>query len=135
MKKLLSTDYQDWAFHAMMFLTRLTFGGLMLVNHGFQKLVKYPGLQYKFADPFHIGSKWSLLIDMFAEVFCSILIIAGLFIRLAAIPLVIAMATAFFMIHNHSLKDGELAAIYLTGFMGILLCGPGRVSIDNMMGK
>jgi putative oxidoreductase len=135
MKKLLSTDYQDWAFNTIMFLTRLACGGLMLVNHGFQKLVKFPGLQSKFSDPFHIGSKWSLLLVLFAEVFCSILIIAGLFTRIAVIPLVITMATAFFIAHDHNIKDGEMAALFLTGFTGILLCGPGKVSIDNMMGK
>lgn len=135
MKKLLSTNYQDWAFHTMMFLMRLTFGGLMLVNHGFQKLVKYPNLQYKFSDPFHIGSQWSLLLVIFAEVFCSILLIAGLFTRLAAIPLVIAMGVAFFLAHNHDFNEGEKAALFFTGFLSILLCGAGKASIDSMMGK
>ncbi|MBC6489991.1 DoxX family protein [Flavihumibacter stibioxidans] len=135
MKKLLSTSYQEWAFDTMMFLTRITCGGLMLVNHGFQKLVKYPSLQYKFSDPFHIGSQWSLLLVIFAEVFCSLLIIAGLFTRLAAIPVIIAMSVAFFMAHNHNINEGEKSALFLAGFLSILLCGPGRASIDKMMGK
>ncbi|ULQ57993.1 DoxX family protein [Flavihumibacter rivuli] len=135
MKKLLSTDYSDWGFNTMMFLLRITFGGLMLVDHGFQKLVKYPSLQHKFSDPFHIGSNWSLLLVIFAEVFCSILIIAGLFTRLAAIPLVIAMGVAFFIAHNHDFNEGEKAALFMAGFLSILLCGPGKASIDSMMGK
>ncbi len=135
MKQLLSTNYQDWAFHTMMFVLRVTMGGLMLVNHGFQKLVKYPSLQYKFSDPFNIGSQPSLLLVIFAEVFCSVLVIAGLFTRLAAIPLVIAMGVAFIVAHNHDIVDGEKSALFLAGFLSILLCGPGKASIDSMMGK
>jgi putative oxidoreductase len=135
MKKLLSTSYQEWAFDTMSFLMRITFGGLMLVDHGFQKLTKYPSLQSKFSDPFQIGSDWSLILVIFAEVFCSMLIIAGLFTRLAAIPLVIAMGIAFFIAHNHDVKEGEKAALFLVGFLAILLVGPGRASLDRMMGR
>jgi putative oxidoreductase len=135
MNKLLSTDYKEWAFNTMMFLIRISFGGLILVNHGFQKLVKFSSLQYKFSDPFHIGSKWSLVLVIFAEVFCSLLIIAGLFSRIAAIPLVIAMGVAFFLAHNHDIKVGENAAVFMTGFLAVLLCGPGKASIDGLMGK
>ena len=135
MKKLLSTSYQEWAFDTMMFLTRIGFGGLILANQGFQKLVKFNRLQYVFSDPFHIGSKWSLVLVIFAEVFCALLLIAGLFTRLAAIPLVISTGVAFFMVHNHDFGKGEMSALFFIGFMAILLCGPGRASIDRMMGK
>jgi putative oxidoreductase len=30
---------------------------------------------------------------------------------------------------------GEAAALYLLGFVAILLAGPGRVSLDRMIGK
>ncbi|ULQ54483.1 DoxX family protein [Flavihumibacter fluvii] len=135
MKKLLSTSYQEWAFDTMMFLIRICFGGLMLVNHGFQKLVNFSRLQHVFSDPFHIGSKWSLLLVIFAEVFCSLLLIAGLFTRLAVLPLVIGMSVAFYIAHNHNFDKGELDVLFLTGFLAVLLCGPGRASIDRMMGK
>lgn len=135
MKKLLSTSYSEWAFDTMMFLIRISFGGLMLVNHGFQKMVNFSHLQYIFKDPFHIGSKWSLVLVIFAEVFCSLLVIAGLFTRLAVLPLVISISVAFFLANNHNFDKGELDAIFLTGFLAILLCGPGRASLDRMMGK
>lgn len=135
MKKLLSTSYQEWAFDTMMFLTRICFGGLLIMNHGFEKLVKFSSLQYRFGDPLHIGSKWSLLLVIFAEVFCALLLVLGLFTRLAAIPLVISMGVAFFLVLRHNPDSGELAALYLAGALSILLCGPGRASIDHMMGK
>lgn len=135
MKKLLSTSYQEWAFDTMMFLIRISFGGLMLVNHGFQKMVNFSRLQHVFSDPFHIGSKFSLMLVIFAEVFCALLVVAGLFTRLAVLPLVFSIGVAFFLTHNHNFDKAELDALFLAGFLAILLCGPGRASLDRMMGK
>jgi putative oxidoreductase len=135
MKKLLSTSYPEWAFDTMMLLTRICFGGLLLVNYGFDKMVKFSRLQYTFGDPFHIGAKWSLVLVIFAEVFCALLLVLGLFTRLAAIPLVISLGIAFFLIHNHNIDKGQNAALFLAGILAILLCGPGRASVDHMMGK
>lgn len=135
MKKLLTIRYTDWAFNVTMLLVRVTFGGLMLVNHGFEKMKKFSTLQYRFSDPFHIGSRWSLLMVIFAEVFCALLLILGLFSRLAAVPLVIAMAIAFFMAHHGNFGEGESAALFLTAFLAVLMVGPGKASIDGMIGK
>ena len=135
MKKLLTIRYSDWAFNVTMLLVRVTFGGLMLVNHGFGKMKNFSTLQYKFSDPFHIGHRWSLLMVIFAEVFCALLLILGLFSRLAAVPLVIAMAIAFFMAHNGNMVEGEKAALFLAAFLAVLMVGPGKASIDGMIGK
>jgi len=135
MKKLLSVNYSDWSFNLATLLLRIVFGGLMLVNHGFVKMTKFSALQYKFADPFHIGSRWSLVLVIFAEVFCSILLIIGLFSRLASIPLIIAMLIAFFIAHNGSTADGEQAALFLAVFLTLLFVGPGKASVDGMIGK
>lgn len=133
MKKLLSVNYSDWSFNLATLLLRIVFGSLMLVNHGFVKMTKFSTLQYKFADPFHIGSRWSLVLVIFAEVFCSILLIIGLFSRLATIPLIIAMIIAFFMAHNGNAAVGENAALFLAAFLAILFVGPGKASVDGMI--
>lgn len=135
MKKLLTTNYAEWSFNIATFLMRLTFGGLMLVNHGFDKMKRFSVLQYKFADPFHIGTRWSLLLVIFAEVFCSILLVIGLFSRLATIPLIVTMAIALFMAHNGNFAEGEKSALFLVAFVAILLFGPGKASVDGMIGK
>jgi putative oxidoreductase len=33
------------------------------------------------------------------------------------------------------LGEGEHAALYLTGYLVLLLLGPGKISVDNMTGK
>ncbi len=132
MKKLMSINYSDGAFNFSLLLIRLMFGISMIVNHGLFKIQNFSSLDGKFFDPFHIGSRWSLLMVIFAEVFCSFFIIIGLFTRIAVIPLIVAMAVAAFMA-NHSFSDRELSLLYLVVFSGILLVGPGKISADGLM--
>jgi putative oxidoreductase len=73
---------------------------------------------------------------IFAEFFCALFIIIGLFTRLATIPLIITMSVALFKAHNVDIfGKGELAGLYLTCFLVLLLLGPGKVSVDGMTGK
>jgi putative oxidoreductase len=136
MKKFLSTQYSETAFNVASLLLRLTFGLLLCINHGFEKLLHFSKLEYTFADPFHIGHRWTLVCSIFAEVFCSLLLTLGLFTRVAALLLVINMSVAAFIIHkDQSLSIHEPALLYLSAFFAILMVGPGRISVDGMMGK
>jgi putative oxidoreductase len=83
-----------------------------------------------------MGSPATLALVIFAEFFCAIFIILGLFTRLAAVPLIVAMGYAFFVSNSGNLfGDGESAALFLTVFLALLLCGPGRISVDGMIQK
>jgi len=136
MKKLLSTACSDAAFGIAMFVLRVTFGLLLCINHGFAKMTHFGTLRYKFYDPFHIGSQWTVTMAIFAEVFCAIFVVLGLFTRLAAIPIVILLAVATFMFHKgQSLPSHELAVTYLAAFLTILFAGPGKYSVDGAMGR
>jgi putative oxidoreductase len=108
----------------------------MLVSHGLDKLMHFADKAGKFADPFGIGSTTSLSLTVFAEFFCAAFIILGLFTRLAAVPLVIAMSVALIYAHKGQFfGDGEKAAIYLVAFLAILFIGPGKASLDRFIGK
>ena len=73
---------------------------------------------------------------VFAEFFCAILIVAGLMTRLASIPLIIVMGVALFKSHNGEIfGEGEKAALFFIGYMAILLGGPGKISVDKLIGK
>lgn len=136
MKKLLSTHYTDTSFSIAMLLVRLSFGTLMFLNHGIPLLMNFSERSRNFYDPFHIGSRWSLLLVLFAEVFCSLLVVLGLFTRLALIPLLTAMAIVVFLLNKgKAFSESEMALVYLTVFFGLLLVGPGRYSVDAAMGK
>ena len=104
--------------------------------HGYDKLTHFNEYQSKFMNFMGIGASASLALVVFAEFFCSLFLILGLFTRLAAIPLIIATCVMVFKAHNGDVfGDGETAALYLTGYLVLLLVGPGKVSVDSMIGK
>ncbi len=135
MKKLFSTRYSENAVSFSLLLLRLAAGGLML-PHGFDKLIHFVEKAKDFPDPLHIGSVASLSLVIFAEFFCAVLLVAGLMTRLAVIPLLITMAVAVFIIHNSDvLGEAEHATLYLSAYVVLLLTGPGKVSLDRMLGN
>lgn len=112
-------------------------GGAFMLTHGIGKFEKLFGTaEIQFADPFGIGAVATLALTVFAEVICAILLILGLGTRFAAIPLLITMLVAAFIIHS---SDGfgrqELPLLYATVYFAIALLGAGKYSIDNLLYK
>ena len=83
MKKFFSTAYSQGAFNLAILLLRVCFGLLLCINHGLSKLMHFNNLAPGFPDPFHIGHRITLALVIFAEVFCAILLVLGLFTRFA----------------------------------------------------
>jgi len=135
MRKLLSTKYSAGAFNAAMLLLRLG-AGVLMMNHGYDKLVNFSKYKQGFMSFLGMGSTISLAMVVFAEFFCALFIILGLFTRLATIPLIVAMSVALFKAHNSQFfGDGEMSALYLATYLALLLVGPGKISVDSMTGK
>ncbi len=112
------------------------FTGLLLASHGYAKLIKFSTLKYKFMNFLHLGSTVSLALIIFAELVCGILLILGLFTRFACIPVIIGMGVVVFVAsHGDIFGNGERGMIYLAAAVTIFLCGPGKISVDGMIGK
>ena len=107
----------------------------MMLTHGLYKFSHFSDMSQQF-DPIGIGGALSLSLVIFAEVFCSIALLLGLFTRLAAIPLIFAMCVAI-LVYNagQSFAAKELALLYLTFYIVLFIIGPGRYSIDWLLWK
>ncbi len=117
------------------FLLRLGFGGL-LAMHGYDKLQAFLAGDHDFPDPFHVSPIVSQGLTIFAEFFCSLFLILGLFTRLASVVLIICMLAIAFMIHGKDpLGDKEHALLYFIGFLVVFLTGPGKYSLDSRLYK
>lgn len=115
---------------------RLWLGSAMFFNHGLEKLVRFTDVAPDFPDPLGIGHPVSLALVMFAEVAGSALLVVGLLTRFAALMLVIDLFVAFLMVHQTSMNgtnSGELAFIYLSGFVVLLIAGGGMISLDMVV--
>lgn len=135
MKKLFSTKYSANAISFSLLLLRITMGGLM-VPFGYQKLMTFAATSSGFSDPFHIGGAASLSLTIFAELFCAAFVVLGLMTRLACIPLIIAMSVVvFYANHGEIFGDGQHGTLFLCGFIVLLFTGPGKISLDKLIGK
>jgi putative oxidoreductase len=116
-------------------LLRLT-AGLFMATHGWGKALRLVSGDTKFADPLGIGQLPSLILATFAELLCALAVAAGLWTRLAAIPVAVAMAVAGFVQHARDpFSDRELALVYCAVFLSIALLGGGRYSLEAAWGK
>jgi putative oxidoreductase len=132
---------------------RLGAGGFM-ASHGWGKVgMVLEGKFADFSDPVGLGSGLSLVLVAGAEFACAILVAAGLFTRLAAIPPVIAMAVAAFVAHAGDpwtmgeaarlfrAKEAEHwgskepALLFLVAFLALAFTGAGRFSLDALLAK
>ncbi len=105
---------------------------LLMITHGYPKFQNLISGDIKFLDPIGIGASPSLFLAVVGELVCPIIIILGFKTRWAALPTAITMAVAAFIAHeNDPLQKKELALLYLTFFVVIMLVGPGKYSFDR----
>ena len=122
--------------HFAILWTRVSIGLLMLFSHGFSKLINYSTMSANFPDPIGFGSQVSLCLIIFAEFFCSILLIIGFKTRLASIPLIITMLVAIFIVHAvDPWQKQEVGTLYLLIYLSLLFSGSGRYSVDYLLSK
>ena len=111
------------------------FFGAMFFMHGLDKLTDFNALSENYPSVFGLGSYTTLMITIFCEFACSMFLIVGLVTRIVLIPMIIAMAVAFFDIHDGMMPEGELALIYLIVFIVLFMTGPGRYSVDYLIDR
>lgn len=118
-------------------LLRVWLGGSMLALHGWGKIINYSTLNASFPDPLGVGSLWSLVLALCGEVLCQVLLVFGFVTRLAALGAAVTMGVAWYAVHKMVLtgpQNGEMAFIYLAGYVALVFAGAGRFSLDGNMG-
>jgi len=133
-KNLFKTSFSIPQLDVTLLFIRIAVGSFML-THGIPKLMKFFATgDIQFADPLGVGTIPSLMMAIFSEVFCSILVILGLGTRLAVIPLIITMLVAVLLVHmNDPFGKKELGLLYLSVYLFLLVLGSGKFSLDNML--
>lgn len=131
-RNILNTKTQPDNINISLLILRISAGTFML-THGWGKMIKLFGDDpITFSDPLGVGVEVSLFLAVFSEAFCSVLLIFGLFTRLAILPLLITMMVAAFISHaGDGFAKQELALFYGVVYLVITILGAGKFSIDN----
>lgn len=112
---------------------RIVFG-VLFMSHGVAKWIAFNDMTEQFPDPLGMGSVLSFWLVVFAEIVCAFGFILGALFRLSLIPMIFTMLVALLIIHaGDPLASKELALMYLTIFVLMFFCGPGRFSIDEIL--
>ncbi len=141
MKKNLLISFQPINLSLGILLIRIIIGVLMAF-YGYQKLINFETMaasDFWAKEVSFLGMTGTtpLALTIFAEFFCSLLLIIGLFTRLALIPLLICMGYIIACVAKfeviHSGDNGievNTAFFYFMIYLGIYLTGPGNYSLD-----
>ncbi len=116
-------------------VVRVVAGATMIYAHGWGKFQKFISGDWSFADPIGLGEGVSLGLAAGAEFGAALLVVLGLATRIAALPLVITMLVAALIFHaGDPFGDKELAIVYAAMFLSLFFTGPGRISLDHVLG-
>jgi putative oxidoreductase len=105
----------------------------MFFVHGLDKMMNFSQLVDGYPNILGFGSYMTLMVTIFCEFCCSLFLIAGLLIRIMLLPMIAAMAVAFFDVHDGFLPEGELSLIYMCVFILLYIVGPGKYSLDYLI--
>lgn len=131
-KSIWTTSEKGISFSLLILRIGISFS--MIYLHGFPKFINFSNISTEFADPLGVGIATSLSLVVFAEFFCSLFLVTGLFTRWSCIPLIITMIVATWMINGG--KDfifQEKSFVYLIAYISLLISGGGYFSIDYLL--
>lgn len=123
-----------------LFLLRSSFGLSLFLKHGVEKITGFNRMAQSFPDPFHLGVRLSLTIATMSDVLAALCLIAGFATRLSASFIFFNILVAWIFVHRaqffgRGADHGEVCVLYLCGCLAIILCGPGRFSVDALLSR
>ena len=131
-----TTDLKDNLPDFGLLFLRMSIGLFLVFGHGWGKLLNFSTMSTQFPDPIGLGSTVSLVLVVFAEVFCGLAFALGLVTRFSALPLIIMMLVAAAVQHaDDPWQKKEFALLYLIPFVTVFLSGPGKYSLDRILFK
>jgi putative oxidoreductase len=137
MNAALSTSTRDSLQGYGVTLLRVVIGFVFLM-HGWQKFFQYgldgvAGVMTQFNIPFPY---LSALLAATAEGFGGLLLILGLGTRFAAVPIAFTMLVAWLTAHRSGFflpAGGEYPITLLGASLALVLTGPGKLALDNVI--
>ena len=113
---------------------RVSGGLFLLCVHGMPKLLDFTAQLQLIEDPFHLGAHLTLILAIFAEVLCPLLVVAGVLARLACLPILFVLLVALLLVHPQwTVAEGQFGWLLLILFATVFIAGPGRLALNTRL--
>ena len=115
------------------------FTGALLIHHGYEKLANIENFADAFVRPLHLPFPIFLsYVAAFSEVIGSWLLITGLLTRMGALAVAGTISVAIYhaiVTAGFNIYLLELLGLYFAAAVAVLACGPGVLSIDELIAR
>lgn len=134
MKKLFNVQPDSNQTAIGILLARVGIAALML-THGVPKVLQlFSSAPVEFPAVMGMSSQLSLILTVFTEVICSLLVMVGLGTRIASALLAATMLVAAFYIHAADpFAVQEMSLHFLLVYLVLMITGSGKFSIDYLL--
>lgn len=113
------------------------YAGLAMIPYGWSKVQSYDKLKESFfGDPVCLGDEPSLILCIFQQIFCALMLVFGVQSRFAAFMLFTNMAVAVkFHFFDPYCAVKALPTLFLAIYAFLVVSGGGKFSVDNLIFK
>lgn len=113
---------------------RVAVSAQLIVVHGLKKLGIGVTQAENVPNPLHLPQAINQIFATSANVIFPLFIIFGVLTRLATLPILAVTLTGYFIVHGSDpLPERDVPFMYSIVFLLILILGPGKYSIDNIL--
>ncbi|HZH66854.1 MAG TPA: DoxX family protein [Flavisolibacter sp.] len=131
---IISVFHSTTTFDFAILVFRVALSLELMVVHGLKKVGINVAEAEKIPNPLHLNEFINNTFAISANLFFPVLVVLGLFTRIAILPILGVTLTGYFVVHWHDpflVKD--IPFMYSLSYLLILVVGPGRYSVDYFM--
>ena len=131
LSKLTITSLQNDFFDIVILSFRILLSVQMIYAHGLKKIGIGVEEAEQIPNPLYLPELINSFFAIAANIFFPLLVILGLFTRLAILPILAVTLTGYFILHLHDpalVKDAPF--MYSLSYLLLLYLGSGRYSLD-----
>ena len=128
-----SVSISPVTFNFSLLVFRVSLSLQIIVVHGFKKVGINVAEAEKIPNPLHFPETFNHAFAVSANLFFPVLVILGLFTRIAILPILAVTLTGYFVLHwNDALLIKDTPFMYSLSYLLLLMLGPGRYSVDYL---
>lgn len=135
-KLIISSDLGSPLYNFAILFFRVAVATELIVVHGLKKIGIGVAVAEVIPNPLGFPEDFNNFVAIAANVYLPVLVVLGLFTRLAALPALAVTATGYFIMHGHdSLIERDIPFMFSVALLTIVMLGGGKYSIDGYLTK